>query len=71
MEFTVKSKKLNKDITFSRPGKSYIYVDINGGEGTLGLQICKGTVCIAYSGDDQLEFNKICRNWYRKYIKNI
>lgn len=71
MEFTIKSKKLDRDITFSLPGKSYIYVDINGGEGTLGWQICKGTVCITYSGDDQLEFNKICRNWYRRYIKTI
>lgn len=46
MKCTIKSKKLNKVLTFSVPGLSYIFVDLNGREGTLGNQICKdGDLC--------------------------
>lgn len=73
MELTIKSRKLNRKITFSRPGSSYIFADLNGKPGTLGNQICHGGKTmgstISYSGDDQERFEAICRRWYRSYIK--
>ena len=34
MKTTIFSKKLDQNLTFSRPGHAYIYVDINGQPGT-------------------------------------
>ena len=72
MEFTIKSRKLNSEITFSRPGNHYIYADLNGQEGTLGNQICDGGrtmgTTVGYSGDDQEQFEKICKRWHRAYV---
>lgn len=74
MTFTIKSRKLNKEVTFSIPGSAYIYVDLNGESGTLGEQICYGGELmgstIEYSGDCEETFKKICRNWFRAYLKN-
>jgi hypothetical protein len=74
MIFTIKSRKLNKEITFSRPGSHYIYADLNGQPGTLGKQICEGGSTggwtLMYSGDDQGQFEKVCRRWYRAYIRD-
>lgn len=73
-DFTINSRKLNKAITFSRPGKSYIFADLNGQSGTLGNQICRGGSTmgstLSYDGDDQEQFEKICRNWYRSHIRS-
>lgn len=73
MELTIKSRKLNQEITFSRPGSHYIYASLNGQHGTLGCQICDGGrtmgSTIGYSGDDQADFAKICRRWYRAFIR--
>lgn len=73
MKLTIKSKVLNTEITFSRPGKTYIFADINGKEGTLGVQICKGGKTaggtLSYDGDDKAQFNKICRNWLKSYVR--
>lgn len=73
MLLTIKSRKLGRTITFSRPGSSYIYADLNGQSGTLGKQICQGGSTmgstISYSGDDQEEFEAICRRWYRAYTR--
>ena len=75
MELTIKSKKLGRTVTFSRPGKAYIFVDLNGKEGTLGLQICKGGGFLGstlyYEGDSQAEFERICRHWWRSYLKKM
>lgn len=75
MELTIKSRVLDRTLTFSRAGNYYIYVDLNGEPGMLGKQICRygGLLgqTIGYSGDDQDRFNKICRNWYRNYIRKI
>ena len=72
MILKIKSRKFNQEIVFSRPGKSYIYVDLNGGAGTNGDQICVGGYLtgstIAYHGDDQDEFNKICRRWWKQHV---
>jgi len=74
MKFTINSKKLDKPVEFSRPGGSYIYVDLNGQPGTLGNQICNGGSTMGstmvYSGDDESIFEKICRNWWKSYLKN-
>lgn len=74
MELTIKSRKLYAEITFSRPGGHYIFADLNGKPGTLGNQICTGGRTmgntLGYSGSDQEEFAKICRKWYRAYIRN-
>lgn len=69
----IKSKKLGTTLEFSRPGGGYIYVDLNGQPGTLGKQICYGGnlmgVTISYSGDDDAVFDKICRSWYKSYLR--
>lgn len=72
MQMTINSRKLNRKITFSIPGSSYIYADLNGKEGTLGNQICRGGSTfgntLSYHGSDQNEFEKICRRWFKSYI---
>lgn len=73
MRFTINSRKMGNQITFSRPGSLYIFADLNGKPGTLGVQICSrgGTMggTIYYSGDDQKEFEAICRSWFRSYLR--
>lgn len=74
MEMQINSRKLGCTITFSRPGSSYIYADLNGQPGTLGRQICRGGNTsgntLTYEGDDQAQFEAICRNWYRAYMRS-
>lgn len=74
MKCSLYSRKLDQEITFSRPGSSYIYADTNGQSGTLGRQICAGGYLmgdtLSYDGDDQKVFESICRSWFKKYIKN-
>lgn len=73
MQFTINSRKLNRPVTFSIPGAEYIFVDLNGKEGTLGQQICRGGrlmgSTMSYGGNDQKQFEKLCRNWFRSYLK--
>ena len=73
MQFKINSKKLNRAVTFSRPGSYYIYADLNGKPGTLGNQICeRGSTMgntLGYDGESYGEFEKVCRKWYRKYLK--
>jgi hypothetical protein len=75
MRVTIKSKKLNTSLTFSRPGGGYIYVDLNGKPGTLGQQACEGGSTagstLAYYGDDPERFATICRRWYRAYVRAL
>lgn len=72
MRLVIKSKILKKTLTFDDAGDSYIYVDLNGKEGTLGNQICKGGYlsgsCL--KAKDDTDFVRVCKNWYRAYIKN-
>ena len=76
MEFSIESRKFGKTVTFSIPGTSYIYCDmgIPGNHGTLGDQICHGGDLVgstmSYHGDDEDEFEKICRNWWKSYLRN-
>lgn len=74
MEITIKSKILGRSITVSRPGSSYLYVDLNGKPGTLGLQICEGGTVnsgstLTYSCDDYTKFARFVRRWYQAFTK--
>lgn len=75
MELKITSRKTGLTITFSRPGKEYIWADLNGKSGTLGLQICHGGgtegSTMSYSGEDQVEFEAICRRWYKAYMNRF
>lgn len=75
-EMTIRSKAIGDEVTFSRPGGYYIYVDLNGQPGTLGQQICQGGELLGDTlgvhGDDetaQARFEKICRNWWKNYLR--
>lgn len=70
MEMQINSRKLGRSITFSRPGSSYIFADLNGQPGTLGNQICRNGSTLYYDGDDQAQFDAICRRWYKAYVRN-
>lgn len=77
MEHTINSRILRKKVTFSTPGGGgggYMYVNLNGKEGTLGNQMCAGGKLtgstLTFSGHGgQEKFNKLCRLWLNQYIK--
>lgn len=73
MKYTIFSKKLGKEVTFSRPGRSHIFVDLNGECGTLGRQICRGGElmgsCISIESDNQRAFERTCKSWFTQYLK--
>jgi hypothetical protein len=72
MKLTINSKVLNRPVTFSRPGNCYVYADLNGQHGSLGNQICKGgklTGKTIACGDNEETFARICRNWFRSYMR--
>lgn len=75
MKLQITSRKHRRTITFSRPGSGYIFADLNGQPGTLGNQICSGGSTmgntLSYSGDEQEEFETICRRWYRAYSNTL
>jgi hypothetical protein len=57
-----------KGITFSRPGKNYVFMDADGrSPGTLGTQPTDNGNTLCYVGDDLIEFKKTCRNWVRRH----
>lgn len=80
--YTINSTKLGRPVTFSclRAG-GYIYVDLNGREGTLGNQICAGgrlsgeTLRHEYHGTCGMEnmaaFRATCRRWWRSYLRQL
>jgi hypothetical protein len=73
MEFTINSRTLKRQVTFSIPGSGYIFVDLNGQPGSLGSQICAGGMLIgntiSYSGENDKTFARICRGWFRAYLR--
>ena len=74
MYFSINSRKLNKEVTFSIPDNGSVFVDLNGGEGVLGKQIChhgrlRGYT-IKYTGDNQDNFETICRRWFTSFIRH-
>ena len=74
MKATINSRKLNQEVTFTRPETRYIYVDLNGKPGTLGNQICSGGrltgSTISYCGDSSKAFATICRSWFNSYLRS-
>lgn len=73
MKYTIKSRVLKREITFSRPGFGNIYVDTNGKPDDMGDLVCyfgrtSGKTLI-YRGEDQARFESICRGWYRAHRK--
>jgi len=74
MEHSIESRILNRTVTFSRPGQSYVYVDLNGHSGTLGQQLCEGGYLsgftVSYWGNDEAGFRRLCQRWYRAYVRN-
>ena len=73
-KYTIKSRKLKKEVTFSIPGKSYIFVDLNGQPGSLGNQICDGggltgSTISYWDGGSHEGFEKVCRAWFKKYLR--
>lgn len=72
MKTTINSRKLDRTLTFSAPGGGYIYVDLNGKEGTLGNQICRGG---RLTGDTlscdgtQSDLDRKCVVWYKAYLR--
>lgn len=58
MQASIYSRKLSRTVNFSIPGHGYIYADLNGQPGTLGVQICSGGStfgsALSYRGDDQM-----------------
>ena len=73
MSITINSRKLNRAVTFSRPGGGYVYADLNGESGTLGNQICRGGELIgdtiSTSGATEAEFERVCRRWWAQYVR--
>lgn len=73
MKYTFYSRKFGHEITFSRPGTGYVYVDMSGSNpGTLGRQICSGGgflgSTLSYYGDSDDGFENFCRRWWKKYL---
>jgi hypothetical protein len=76
MEYTIKSRKLKREVTFSRPGSYYIHVNLNGQPGCLGQQICKNGAlsgsCLGVSDgrndqETQEAFERVCKAWWKNY----
>jgi len=81
MRWTVKSKRLKRDVTFFCSGGfdphsfydwRYIFINLNGKSGCLGNQICekgelRGATLVAYSEDD---FISTAKKWWKQYLKN-
>lgn len=71
---TTISTKSHGEITFFVPILGgYVWVDLNGKSGTLGNQICRGGnlrgSTKSFHGDDRAAFDKLCRNWWKAYLK--
>lgn len=80
--YTIHSTKIKRPVTFFTVGAGhYIFVDLNGCEGTRGKQICKGgslggeTLRHEYRGDCDAEsmtaFRATCRAWWRAYLRQL
>jgi hypothetical protein len=71
LNYTITSKKYNKKVTFSRPGTDYIFCDLNGQPGTLGVQLFKKGSAVGFAGSENLDdFKAVCKEWLKDHIKN-
>lgn len=72
MELTIKSRTEGTFNFWMNEAGGYIFLESDGKPGTLGQQICKG----GYFSGSTLSatpetFGKVCRNWYRGYMKHL
>ena len=69
MSITIKSRKLNREITFSIPGGAYVYADLNGKPGTLGVQICsRGHTLGSTLTASEATLAHVASRWMRAYV---
>ena len=75
MQLQIDSRRLGKTVTFSRPvGTNYVFIDLNGGAGTLGQQICRGgrlNMGSTITSYDDANFERICLRWWRAYFLEL
>lgn len=74
MKTTIKTRSHGELEFFTGNGTRYVFVNFNGKPGTLGNQICNGGnmtgSTITYNGDDRDGFERLCRNWWKLYLRN-
>ena len=73
MRTTINTREFGELEFFTGNGTDYVFVDINGRSGTLGNQICDNGglmgSTISYRGGSPIDFEKICRRWWRAYLR--
>lgn len=74
MKLKIYCPELGRELTFTRPGGLYLYVDINRKPGTLGRQMCEdgkflGST-LSFFGESQEYFEELCTEWYREFLDN-
>lgn len=73
MEFQIKSRD-HGVVTFCKPGREAVYMNIHGGPWNLGNQLCEGGKfrgpTIAAGDCTPEEFAALCRKWWRAYLRN-
>ena len=73
MKTTINTKEFGQLEFFTGNGTDYIFVNINDKPGTLGNQICDSGglmgSTISYRGGSPIDFEKICRRWWRGYLR--
>jgi hypothetical protein len=67
---TIINSRKHGEIAFVRPGAHYVYIDLDGKR----QQICDGGELlgstVTFEGNDQTAFDRYCRRWWKKYLKN-
>jgi hypothetical protein len=74
MRLKIRSKTLARDFEFWAPDRGgYIRLEQGDNHGTLGTEICYGGGFRGYtiSVNDEQQFRRECRTWYRQHIKNV
>lgn len=71
-ELTIKQRSTGTEYRFWMPSQGgYVHLDTTGSKpGTLGEQICRGgRVSGSTLSATPETFEKVCRNWYRAYVR--
>lgn len=71
LEFTLNSRTLGQELTFTQPGQCYVWLQFGNGE---RQQICEGGrlsgATVMFTGGED-GFKRMCRKWYRSYMKAV
>jgi len=71
MIYSIKSRKLKREIVFSKRSNTedgYIFVNLNGKDGYLGKKICKGGYITGETiTASDTDFKKVCKKWLRQF----